>query len=654
MSLPRTALAALLIFSGAVHAEIRPEFDDGGLYFQTASGIAPATRLASDFDIAVTGIVANVSVSQRFRNTGSEWVEGIYVFPLPDDAAVNRLTMQIGERRIEGEIQEREQAKRIYEQAREAGQQASLVEQERPNLFTTSVANVAPGQEITIEIGYLQTATFDAGRFELRVPMTLTPRYVPPGVSDAGRISPPVRTGEASDSHRATVGVSIDAGLPIAEAGSASHELTSAWDGRVYRLATGEGPVPMDRDLVIDWQPVPGQSPGVAAFTETVGRDSFVLLMFVPPSSAAMPEPTPREPIFVIDTSGSMGGSSIEQAKAGLTSALERLGPGDRFNVIEFNSDARSLFPSPVAASPTALADARRFVDDLSADGGTNIRAALDAALAQPVSYGSLRQIVFITDGSVGNEAEIFDRIRHGLGQARLFTVGIGAAPNTHFMRKAAEFGRGSYSHIASPEDVQPRMQRLFTRLEHVAVTDIEIAWPWSVEAYPERIPDLYVGEPVVVAARLGPALDRELEITATGRVDTWQWTERLTVIPSDAGGVASVWARRKIESLLDQRLDGTNPDEIRENVVGVALEHGMLSPFTSLVAVDRTPSLTRTARLRREALGNLLPAGSQIGARLAGLPATATNSGLYQLIGTVLTALCLGLIGIAWLRRKA
>jgi Ca-activated chloride channel family protein len=232
----RLLLALLLLAPLSLQAQLPAGVTDGGLWLSSASGgYTPATRLNSEFEIDVTGIVGRVTVRQRFRNAGSEWVEGVYVFPLPDDAAVDRLTMEIGNRRIEGEIQEREQAKRTYEQARAAGQQASLVEQERSNLFTTSVANIAPGQEIVIEIGYLQTASFDAGQFELRVPMTLTRRFNTATVADAARISPPFRGPTHGDAHRATIEMTIDAAMPLAEAGSASHALTARGNGERLR-----------------------------------------------------------------------------------------------------------------------------------------------------------------------------------------------------------------------------------------------------------------------------------------------------------------------------------------------------------------------------------------------------------------------------------
>lgn len=647
MPISRIALAAFLIPGIAAHAQ-PPDFSEGGLYFRTpAAGFVQATQLTTAFEIDVVGIVARVAVKQRFRNQSSDWIEGIYIFPLPDDSAVDELTMIVGDRRIEGEIQERAQARASYEKARAAGQQASLVEQERPNLFTTSVANIAPGQEVTIEIGYLQSARYDGSEFSLRVPMTLTPRFVTPSVPDAALITPPLRSSAGGSSHRATIELSVDAGMPLADIGSSSHRLTSRYDGRRYELTTADARVPMDRDFVVTWRVVPDQTPRAAAFTETVGDESFVMLMFLPPGTAELPEIAPRELIFVIDTSGSMSGTSIGEARSALTSGLGRLTAADRFNIVEFNSEARALFAEPAAWTPQYDSQARRFVQQLKANGGTNIAAALAASLGQPTATGYLRQIVFITDGSVGNESELFQMIHERLGAARLFTVGIGAAPNTHFMRKAAQFGRGSYLHIARPEDVDPGMTGLLEKLGHVALTDIEVTWPNAVEVYPERLPDLYRGEPVVLTARMNGELTRSVSVDAEGRVGPVPWNQRLNVVPGNSRGIASIWARRKIESLLDRQLEGESAESIRQAVIDVALAYGILSPFTSLVAVDKTPMLTRNALLRREALGNLPPAGSDYGAIRVGLPTTATDARAYQLIGIVLAALVLGLLGI-------
>jgi Ca-activated chloride channel family protein len=650
----RIAVAALLLVTQTLAAQQAEPRAEAGLFFSNGPGgsVYRATRLSADVAIDVTGIVARVSVAQRFRNESNDWVEGIYVFPLPDDAAVDQLVMQIGDRRIEGEIQEAEQARQTYDRARAAGQQASLVEQERPNLFTTSVANIAPGEEIAIEIGYLQTAEYDQGEFSLRLPMTLTPRFVPgaavqpstgppiqPGVTavpDATRITPPFLDPNGPIENLAALEVSVDAGAPLAVLESSSHATMTTSVGNRYTVRPVSNEIAMDRDFVVNWRFAPSQWPRAMAFTETVGGESHVLLMFLPPPTADLTDPTPRELIFIVDTSGSMGGTSIGQAKAALHWGIDRLTGIDRFNVIEFNSNALPLFESPVDLTIETREQAHRFVRRLNANGGTNMAPALAAALADSAAPGYLRQIVFITDGSVANEAGLFQMIRERLGDARLFTVGIGSAPNSHFMRKAAQFGRGSHLHISSPDEVEPAMRRLFDKIGRVALKEIGVGWPYAVESYPDRIPDLYHGEPVVVAARLARPITETFTVEAKGNAGPYAWTQAIAVEPGASPGVTSIWARRKIETLLDRRLESEPEDEIRTQVLEVALAHGMLSPYTSLVAVDRTPQRSQSAALRREALGNMLPAGSDINALFGRLPNTATSSRLLVLIGAL------------------
>jgi Ca-activated chloride channel family protein len=673
MRLVQLALSAAWLVSPALLAQFPEPVAAPGLFLSNGPGsFRQATRLSTDVSIDVTGIVAAVSVAQRFRNDSDDWVEGVYVFPLPDDAAVDELTMVIGERRIEGEIQEREQAKRTYERARAAGQQASLVEQERPNLFTTSVANIAPRQETVIEIGYQQSAEYDQGEFSLRFPMTLTPRFVPgaglqggvasglplatTAVPDAVRITPPVLDPAGPLDNLAAIEVTLDAGAPLASLTSSSHETLTGVSGNRYTLRPVNREVPMDRDFVVNWQFPPSRSPRALSFAESVDAESYVLLMFLPPPTSDLADATPRELIFIIDTSGSMGGTSIQQARAALHWGLDRLTAIDRFNVIAFSDAAYPLFREPVAMTLRNLDEAHRFVNRLDANGGTNMAPALAAALAGPEAQGYLRQIVFITDGSVGNEAGLFQMIRTELGDSRLFTVGIGSAPNSHFMRKAAQFGRGTHLHIARPEEVEPGMRRLFDKIGHVALKQIELDWPASIETYPDRIPDLYRGEPVVVAARLGRQLTETMTIESTGTVGPYAWSQSIDVVPGTSPGVASIWARRKIEALLDRRLEGEPEASIRQDVVRVALAHGLLSPYTSLVAVDKTPEQTRSAALRREALGNLLPAGSDMNALFGRLPDTATDSRLLLSMGGLLTLFAMSLLAFrrfAWSRYR-
>jgi Ca-activated chloride channel family protein len=690
-------LYATLTAQAARAAEFPSDVGAPTLLFQSSTGsYTAAAPLETDLRISVAGVVARVRVAQRFRNTGASYVEAVYVLPLPDDAAVDRLSMKIGERVIEGEIHERQKAERIYGEARAAGQRASLVRQTSANLFTTAVANIAPGEHIDITIEYLQSARYDAGEFSLRVPMTLTPRFgaadTPEGASAAASAvlpeAPPTIAGmvAAADSaprHEAYVHAVLTPGMPVEWLGSRSHEINTvrqqgpAWTAAragaaavangaaavgalvqpppadLYVLDTVAPRVPMDRDLVIAWRPHSGVAPAISALTETVGETTYALLMILPPAAAHATGSQPREQILVIDSSGSMGGQSIVQAQAALKDALGRLRSGDRFNVIDFDSTAASLFAAPRELSGKTYAEALKFVDGLVADGGTNIGAAIELALAQPATPGYLRQVIFLTDGAVGAETELFTAIEQRLGDARLFTIGIGSAPNSYFMRKAAQFGRGTYTHIGDVGDVSEKMSALFAKLERVALSDVLLDWPAAVELYPHAIPDVYAGEPLVLAASFPEAPDRPVIATAFGQAAGLPWRQTVGGSPSELPGIAALWARRKIEHLIDSRVAGVDEALIAKLVIETALEHHLVSPYTSLVAVDRTPARSAAAALERRDIENTMPAGAQW---QAAFPQTATPGPLLRWLGAMalLAAASLLAAGRPQLRRTA
>jgi len=636
-------------------ADVRPDqMQTGSLLFRMKNGYRIATRMNTAIDARVTGLVARVQVRQTFRNDGTEWVEGVYVFPLPDEAAVDHLRMTLGERIIEGEIREKEAAKKEYEQAKAEGKKASLVEQERPNLFTTSVANIGPGETVVVEIEYLETLRYDEGVFSIRFPLTMTPRYIPgqalsdrmgsgwspdtTQVPDASLITPPVVS--RSKDHKVTFSAEIQAGVPLALVASRYHVVDIDEQDDRYFVSFADNDVPMDHDIELTWRPASDSAPRAMLFTEDVAGDSHALLMMLPPDDfTASVQSTPREMIFVIDTSGSMHGTSIDQAKRALGLALGGLLPGDRFNVIQFNSTTNALFPGSVEASTNNIAVARRYVNGLSANGGTEMWPALTLALSPTHFESHLRQIIFITDGSVGNEEQLYQLIEERLGRSRLFTVGIGSAPNSWFMRKAADAGRGTFTMISALHEVNEKMERLFRKLEQPRVTDIEVHWPRNViaESYPAVVPDLYAGEPVVIKARLSESIPQEAEVRITGRSALGSWQADLDwEIGEPRSGIAALWARAKIEDLFDSERRGRTSEETRADVVATALRHNLVSKFTSLVAVDKTPVRPTGSLLTNEQVPSLLPYG-QSTAAIFGFTATATGAGVYRMNGVLL-----------------
>jgi Ca-activated chloride channel family protein len=587
-----------------------------------------AVALDTDIEVEVTGLAARVEVTQVFRNDGPAWREAIYRFPLPRGAAVDRLRIEADDRLIEGEIREKTDARRQYQRARSDGRLASLVEQQRPAQFETRLANIPPGATIRVAIGFLARVDYRDGDFSLSLPLTFTPRWEPPSASpvlaavtsNLAVPHPRLTAAAGRDDHRVTLDLLLHSGIALASLESRHHDIDVHPTLGGYRVFLADPDTRSDRVFELNWTPDLGSVPVAALETWDGGDAVYALLMLAPPLAEVL-GPRPREVVFVIDTSGSMEGVSLEQARHALRQGLEFLGPDDRFNMIRFSSRADLLFGESVPVYPSYLEEASEYVDRLAAGGGTDMAPALRLAMGLPAQDGLLRQIVFITDGSVGNEHDLLLQIAEQLGASRLFTVSIGSAPNAWFMRKAAEIGRGTHTQIGNQADVGERMAALWSHIENPAVQNLSIDWGMEAEFYPEIIPDLYAGEPLWLHARL----PREPSaVTVSGDLDNRPW-ETVAAVGHTAGSedIATLWARGRIESLEDSRLFGVARDEVRRQVLGLALEFGLLTPYTSLVAVDRTPTRPAADGLVSGQIPGLLPAGATPGGRF---PQTSTG----------------------------
>ncbi len=374
--------------------------------------------------------------------------------------------------------------------------------------------------------------------------------------------------------------------------------------------------------------------------SERIGDETYALLTITPPSQS--PVRVGRETIFIIDSSGSMEGPSMQQAKESLLLALDDLRSGDTFNIIDFDDEARALFTTSRHSDPDVVGQAKRFVQSLTADGGTEMLKAIQLALpGNTPNVGTVRQVIFITDGQVGNEQELFSFIHTNLGDSRLFTVGIGSAPNSHFMRSAARYGRGTFTYIGDLSQVKDRMGELFEKLSSPVMTsiDVKVDDP-TAEVWPSRVPDLYRGEPLIVAVRV---VDRSAPIFVRGRIGGEPWGMQLEIPePVEDSGVGKLWARSKIESAMDRLSEGADPGAVRKEVVAVALRHHLVSQYTSLVAVDRTPQGLAGVACKPE----FVPTSNQGGGEALGsLPQTATPARVSILAGLALVAAGLGLM---------
>ena len=641
---------------------------EGSLLFKSVKSgqYVSAPQLNTDVKIEITGMVAYARVIQEFENPGDEWLEGVYVFPLPEDAAVSHLTMDVGDRVIEGVIKEREEAKKVYSQAKKEGKKASLLEQERPNIFMMSLANIGPHEVIKVELEYQQTVRLDNGLFSLRFPTVVGPRYIPgqqtgnenrfdefnlsgwafstTEVPDAPRISPPVVEPGQDPDNPVSLEVILDPGFNLAKLQSLYHAVDINYiNDEVAEIRLNNTWAVTDQDFVLEWAPDKGRAPQAALFAEEKKGENFIYLMVMPPAENSVTDyHIPREVIFVVDVSGSMAGPSIRQAKDALVFAVSRLQPEDRFNIITFNDIVDRFFNYPMTGTKEHIQKALHFIKRLEATGGTEIEPALYEALDGSKNLNRIRQVIFMTDGSVGNEQQLLQTVRERLGDSRIFTIGIGSAPNSYFMRNIAERGKGTFTYIGDVKEVQERMEELYTKLENPMLTDVRlsISNQAEMEMFPDPIPDLYLGEPLTLVASTENVPEQFL---LSGYYAGRYWEAEIkSRTAGGSDGISILWARQKIKSLMDSLDGGADQDEVRKNVLETALQHHLVSKYTSLVAVDVTPSRPEHENMNSKMAKTNMPKGWQYN-KVFDLPQTATVAELCFILGAL--ALLLSLI---------
>lgn len=560
-------------------------------------------------DVAIN--VASVTVKQEYQNPYSEKIEAVYVFPLPEDAAVRDFVMTIGERHIRGIIREREEAQRIYLEARKQGYVASLLTEERPNIFTQSVANIEPGKGIDIDITYFHTLKYSDGQYEFVFPMTVGPRYNPPGFTQGVGAVPAgsrgasgqkteveyLRPGEIS-SNEVSLAVSIDAGLTIERLESPSHAIDVQRPSptkAVVSLSPGDR-IP-NKDFVLRYQVAGNETKGALAVHQDESGGYFTLVLAPPASLSEVPS-TPREMVFVLDCSGSMEGEPLAKAKSALKGCLQRLGPGDTFQIVRFSDSASAMGPAPIPAAEENVHRALRHVDGLKSEGGTNMIEGIKAALDFPHDEGRFRIVAFLTDGYIGNDREIIGEVKKRLGSARIFSFGVGTSVNRYLLEGLARVGRGAVAYVSPDEPDIRLVDDFYRRVEHPAMTDIHVDWGGlsATDVYPSSLPDLFVGRPVILTGRFavkGGKATVRVEGKIAGRMQTIPLALDLDAPGLRHPALACLWARSKIAELYDQMTWSYEAPLIQTRIKDVALQYGLLSDFTSFVAVD---SQTKTA----------------------------------------------------------
>ncbi|MBX3233887.1 MAG: VWA domain-containing protein [Labilithrix sp.] len=543
----------------------------------------------TDVELDVAGSIVGATVTQRFKNTYDRPIEVVYVFPLAQRAAVDAMEMKVGKRTITGSVAPREEARAAYTAALHDGRRAALLEQERPNMFTFSVGNIDPGASIDVKLHYFEVAQYDHGTYELVVPTTIGPRFIPAkGVPDADRVTPGY-----SKSSGAKIGIvaKIDGGAKLESVS------TPAWDTEIkqptagvaeVKLKNGDLEIP-NRDFVLRWR-LEADSFASALFTHRSPEDKsgsgYLTLMLEPKHDVVPSEIAPRELVFLLDTSGSMRGPPLAAAVKAVNHAIDELGPHDTFQIIDFADTASTFAPRPIPNTPENRRRGHDYISHLRASGGTNQLAGIHAALSLPGDESRTRYVVFMTDGFIGNDAEVIALTRREIGRAHVFSFGVGSSVNRYLLDEVAIAGRG-YAEYMRGDDAAELVDRFYTRIGLPFLTDIEIDWGGLAvtDTRPTALPDLSALSPLVLHARY--TKPGEGDVTIKGRVGGRPRTQKLhVVLPAEArdhGAIEKLWARETIAGLERVPRAKLNVVEITR----VAVTHGLMSKYTSFVAID-------------------------------------------------------------------
>jgi Ca-activated chloride channel family protein len=562
-------------------------------------------------DIVVTGNLQRAVVHQVYGNPYTDPIEAVYTFPLPDDGAVDRMNMYIGDRLVVGRIYERDMARTIYEDAISAGQTASLLEQERPNIFTQSVGNILPGDSITIEISYVAPVVFDDGKYELSFPTVIGPRFIPGDptgssgtgwapntdqVPDASRITPHVVPEGMRTGYDIDISVTLNTGFPITSVNSLNHEIeqnTRPNGTTVIRLSR-RNEIP-NRDFVLDYTSSSDRiEAGVIATNGDLGGHFMLILQ--PDLGVDTDEITPKEMFFVVDCSGSMSGQPIEVAKETVRQFIRGMNPDDTFQIMRFSEGASSMSGAPLTNTTEHVEQGIRYIDAMEGEGGTLMIEGIRAAIGYPEDPDRMRYVVFITDGFIGNEAEIAGEIQSTLGEnTRIFSIGVGSSPNRYLIETLAEEGRGASYYVGLDQDPEEQVSSIYEKINSPYLVGIDIDWGRLKvnEVYPALIPDLFAGQPLVVVGQY--QTPGRGTVRLTGTVNGHPWSRNIEVtLPEheeDNDVIATLWARRRIHELSRLQYDPSGYEnynqEIVDEITDTALDYQIMSNYTSFVAVS-------------------------------------------------------------------
>jgi len=625
-------LTAVMILGAAMIAS--PEQDFSRMMVLDDDGIVSDLPLEhTEAVITVEGSIQLVTVRQVYGNPFDNPIEAVYVFPLPESGAVYSMNMEIGDRHIEGQIRERQEAVRIYEEAISAGQTAALLEQERPNIFTQTVGNILPGDDIVIEIKYAAPVAYNGGTWQVVYPMVVGPRFVPAGVEDVARITPDVVPEGTRSGYDIELSMTVNPGLPIREFESENHAVSTRLenDNILSVQLSRENEIP-NRDFVFSYRTAGDEiTAGVISHYGDLG--GHFMLMLEPDAEVDPDDIAPKEIFFVVDNSGSMSGQPMEVAKETVRQFVAGMNPGDSFQIMRFSETASALSDSPLENTPRNIGRGLEYIDAMYGMGGTMMIEGVRACVGYPEDPERMRYIIFLTDGYIGNETEILSELRTTLGEnMRLFSVGVGSSTNRYLIEGLAEEGRGYATYIGLDQDPKTAVKDIYEKINNPYLVNIQIDWgDLDVsDVYPREIRDLYDGEPLVVTGRYGePGRDT---ITITGSVGGRPWQQTLSVRLVSRGGTEAadrLWARSKLHHLdrllLDAPYSGKDSGGLVEQIIGTSLDYRILSEYTAFVAVD---SYVRTDGSAPEVFG--IPLNMPEGVSYSGVFGTSCMQASY------------------------
>jgi Ca-activated chloride channel family protein len=544
--------------------------------------------------VSVTGVIADVTVRQLYENRGPRPLHARYIFPASTRAAVYGMTMTVGDVRIAAKIREREKAAREFEDAKREGKSASLLEESRPNVFTMKVANVMPGDTISVELKYTELLVPTDGMYEFVYPTVVGPRYSEKRESQATPgdefISAPyTHQGEPPHSEFHLAGV-VSTGVAIQELVSPSHQLLirSKGEGRAELMLPDSEQLSGNRDFILRYR-LAGQEIGAGLLLYQGRDENFFLLMAEPPQSVTPDEVPPREYVFVVDVSGSMNGFPLDTAKKLMSDLINVLRPSDTFNIVVFADGSETLSSVSVPATRSNLTRALRFIGRKDGGGGTRLQAALETAVAIPRQPGVSRSVVLLTDGYIEAEAEVFDFIRNQLDDANFFAFGIGSSVNRYLIEGVAHAGLGEPFIVTEPAEAMDAALKLRRYIDSPVLTDIDLRFV-GFDAYdvePRKIPGLFASRPVVVFGKWRGSAGGTIEIS--GKSGRGHYQRSIAVAPerSDAShrALRHLWARARIADLSDFGPVAPSNDRVAE-ITSLGLTYGLLTRYTSFVAV--------------------------------------------------------------------